>query len=250
LARAALVASAGEWTETVDGFAPLRNVGAGTLRDLVAAELVPTLQPVRFLFTSLGNVAAPVAGVVETLSQLITTLTARVDALVTGPGSLSAISGAVQDVVDALRNIDLGFLGRSLDEVLLTVRDQVRGIDPARLGDELDDVFEQGLSALSLFSIVPAADIAELDDAWQSVVDKLRALDPGDLVEDALQPIWDDTVLPLLDAFDLTPIFAALIEFLESLKGELSGGLDQVNTAYQSLIAQRPDGGASVSVGI
>jgi hypothetical protein len=249
-ARTALVASAGEWTEIVDGLAPLRNVGAGTLRDLVAAELVPTLQPVRFLFTSLGNVAAPVAGVVETLSQLITTLTARIDALVTGPGSLSAISGAVQDVVDALRNIDLGFLGRSLDEVLLTVRDQVRGIDPARLGDELDDVFEQALSALSLFSIVPAADIAELDDAWQSVIDKLRALDPGDLVEDALQPIWDDTVLPLLDAFDLTPLFAALIEFLESLEGELSGGLDQVNTAYQSLIAQRPGGGASASVGI
>ena len=249
-ARATLVASAGEWTDTVDGFAPLRNVGAGTLRDLVAAELVPTLQPVRFLFTTLGNVAAPVAGVVETLSQLITTLTSRVDALVTGPGSLSAISGAVQDVVDALRNIDLGFLGRSLDEVLLTVRDQVRGIDPARLGDELDDVFEQALSALSLFSIIPAADIAALDAAWQAVIDKLRALDPGDLVEDALQPIWDETVLPLLDAFDLTPLFAALIEFLESLEGELSSGLDQVNTAYQSLIAQRPGGGGSASVGI
>ena len=249
-ARAGLVAAAEEWTETVDGLAPLGNVDAATLRELVAAELTPTLQPVRFLFTSLGNVAAPVAGVVETLSQLITTLTSRVDALVTGPGSLSAISGAVQDVVDALRNIDLGFLGRSLDEVLLTVRDQVRGIDPARLGDELDDAFEQALSVLSLSTIIPAADIAELDDAWQSVIDKLRALDPGDLVEDALQPIWDETVLPLLDAFDLTPVFAALIDFLESLEGELSGGLDQVNTAYQALIALRPAGGASVSVGI
>ena len=248
-ARSALLAMAGDWTETTDGFAPLRNVDAGTLRDLVAAELEPALQPVRFLFTSLGNLAAPVGGVVETLSALITTLTARVDALVTGPGSLSAISGAVQDVVDALRNIDLGFLGRSLDGVLLTVRDQVRAIDPARLGNELDHAFEQALSALSLSTIIPADDITELDDAWQSVIDKLRALDPGDLVESALQPIWDETVLPLLDAFDLTPVFAALIEFLESLKGELSGGLDEVNTAYQSLIALRPEGGASVSVG-
>ena len=82
------------------------------------------------------------------------------------------------------------------------------------------------------------------------MIDKLRGLDPGDLGEDALQPIWDDTVLPLLDAFDLTPVFAALIEFLESLQGELSGGLDQVNTAYQSLIALRPGGGASGSIGI
>jgi methyl-accepting chemotaxis protein len=249
-ARSALVAMAGEWTETTDGFAPLRNVDAAALRDLVSAELEPTLRPVRFLFTSLGNLAAPVAGVVETLSQVITTLTTRVDALVTGPGSLSAISGAVQDVVDALRNIDLGFLGRSLDEVLLTVRDRVRAIDPARLGEELDDAFEQALSVVSLATIIPAAEITQVDNAWQAVIDKLRGLDPGDLVENALQPIWDETVLPLLDAFDLTPVFAALIEFLESLNGELGSGLDQVNTAYQSLIALRPDGGASVSVGV
>lgn len=248
-ARGTLVAMAGEWTETTDGFAPLRNVNAATLRDLVSAELQPALQPVRFLFTSLGNLAAPVAGVVEKLSEVITTLTARVDALVTGPGSLSAISGAVQDVVDALRNIDLGFLGRSLDETLLVVRDEVRAIDPARLGDELDDAFKEVLSALSLSTLIPAEDTAELDAAWQSVIDKLRELDPGDLVEDALQPVWDETVLPLLDAFDLTPVFAALIEFLESLKGELSGGLDEVNTAYQSLIALRPSGGASASIG-
>jgi hypothetical protein len=248
-ARTALVAMAIEWTDTANGFAPLRNVDAATLRDLVSAQLEPVLQPVRFLFRSLGNVAAPVAGIVETLTELITTLTARVDALVTGPGSLSAISGAVQNVVDALRNIDLDFLGRSLDEVLLTVRDQLRALDPATLGAELDDAFEQALSALSLSTIIPAEDVEQLDAAWQSVIDKLRALDPGDLVEDALQPIWDDTVLPLLDAFDLTPVFAALIEFLESLKSELSGGLDEVNTAYQSLIALRPGGGASASIG-
>jgi hypothetical protein len=248
-ARTALVAMASEWSDTVDGFAPLRNVDAGTLRDLVSAQLEPTLQPVRFLFRTLGNLAAPVAGVVETLTGLITTLTARVDALVTGPGSLSAISGAVQQVVDTLRNIDLGFLGRSLDEVLLTVRDQLRALDPTSLGSELDEAFAQALSALSLSAIIPAADIEQLDDAWQSVIDRLRGLDPGGLVEDALQPIWEETILPLLDAFDLTPLFAALIEFLESLKGELGGGLDQVNTAYQSLIALRPAGGASESVG-
>jgi hypothetical protein len=248
-ARGALAAMSAEWTETTDGLSPLRNVNAGTLRDLVSAEIEPALRPMRFLFTSLGNLAAPVNGIVETLSTLITTLTTRTDALVNGPGSLSAISGAVQEVVDALRNIDLDFVGRSLDEVLLTVRDQLRALDPSTLGTELDRAFEQTLSALSLSTIIPADDIASLDEAWQSVIDKLRELDPGDLVEDALQPIWDDSVLPLLDAFDLTPVFAALIEFLESLKGELSGGLDEVNTAYQSLIALRPGGGASASAG-
>lgn len=248
-ARGGLVALTSEWTETLDGFASLRNVDAGTLRSLVSAAIEPALQPVRFIFTSIGNAAAPVNGLAQTISDLVTTLTEQIDALVNGPGSLSAISGAVQDVVDALRNIDLDFVGRSLDEVLSTVRDQLRLLDPSRLADELDDAFEQALSGLSLASIIPPADIAALDAAWQGVIDKLRELDPGELVEGVVQPIYDETVLPLLDAFDLTPVFAALIDFLESLEGELSSGLDQVNTAYQSLIALRPDGGGSVGIG-
>jgi hypothetical protein len=247
--RDQLAALAGDWTETVAGFSDLRNVAPNTLRDLVSAEIVPALQPVRFIFTTLGNLAAPVNGVVQTLTELITTLTARVDALVNGPGSLSAISGAIQQVVDALRNIDLGFVGRSLDDVLRTVRDQLRAIDPQRLADELDAAFAQALSALSLTTIIPAADIAALDQAWQSVVDKLRQLDPGKLIEQVVQPVYDQTVLPLLDAFDLTPLFSALIDFLDSLDDELGSGLDDVNTAYQSLIALRPGGGTSASIG-
>ena len=63
-----------------------------------------------------------------------------------------------------------------------------------------------------------------------------------------MQPVYDQTVLPLLDAFDLTPLFSALIDFLDSLDDELGSGLDDVNTAYQSLIALRP-GGTSASIG-
>ena len=162
---------------------------------------------------------------------------------------MSAISGAVQDIVDALRGIDLGFVGRSLDEVLRTVRDQLRGIDPAQLGDDLDKAFAQALSGISLSTVIPAADVAALDGAWQAVIDKLKPLDPGKLVEQTLQPVYDSSVLPLLDAFDLTPVFTALIDFLNTLQGELGTGLDEVNTAYQTLIALRP-GGASASLSI
>jgi hypothetical protein len=247
--RADLVSLASEWTGVVDGLSGLRNVGADALGDLLSAAIEPVLQPVRFVFRSAGALAAPVNGMAQTLTQLVTTLTERVDALVNGPESLSAISGAVQQVVDVLRQIDLDFVGRSLDDVLQTVRDQLRALDPARLADELDAAFEQALSGVSLSAVVPPEDIAALDAAWQAVVDDLRQLDPGRLVEDIVQPIYDAAVLPLLDAFDLTPVFDALIEFLESLKGELGTGLEAVNSAYQSLIALRPDGGASASIG-
>jgi len=248
-ARAELVALEDEWTETVDGLVALGAAPAGALRDQLAAAIEPALSPVRFLFSSLGNLAAPVNGVVAVLVDLVTTLTERVEALVDGPGSLSAISGAVQQVVDALRNIDLGFVGRSLDGVLQEVRDQLRALDPTSLGEDLDAAFEEALSALSLATIIPPADLAALDAAWQSVIDKLRALDPGELLEDVVQPIYDEAVVPLIEAFDLTPVFSALLEFLDSLEGELGSGLDEVNTAYQSLIALRP-GGGSASLGV
>jgi hypothetical protein len=248
-ARGQLVALAGEWTETVDGFADLRDVAAGTVGGLISTAIDPALQPVRFVFQSLGNLVAPVKGVALTLSDLVTTLTARVDALVSGPGSLSAISDAIQDVVDALRNIDLGFVGRGLDDALQAVRDQLRAIDPARLADELDAAFAQALSGLSIGAVVPAAELAALDAAWQAVIEKLRGLDPGTLVEQTLQPIYDETVVPLLDAFDLTALFAGLIELLERLRGELADGFNEINGAYQSLIALRP-GGGSVTVNV
>ena len=107
----------------------------------------------------------------------------------------------------------------------------------------------------SLSTLIPANEIAPLDAAWQSVIAKLRLLDPGALVEHTLQPVYDQAVLPLLAAFDLTPAFAALLEFLASLKGELGDGLDRVNSEYQAFLALRPGGGSgggarvSVSIG-
>ncbi len=249
-ARSGLVALAHEWTEMVDGLEPLRHADATALRDLVAAALEPTLQPVRFIFRALGHLAVPVNGITSTLTDLVTTLTARLDALVNGPESLSAISGAVQEVVDALRHIDLGFIARSLDEVRGAVHDKVRLLDPARLAGDLDAAFEQALSGLSLGAIVPTEDLAALDAAWQGIVDKLHASDPRQLVEQAVQPVYDAAITPLLDAFDLTPIFEALIDVLGSLERELATGIDQVNIAYQSFIANRPAGGSvSVSLG-
>lgn len=248
-ARTDLAAQAVEWNDTVAGLANLRGVAAGSVRDLVAAAIDPTLQPVRFICTALGNLATPAKGVAQTLAEVVTTLTARVDALVNGPGSLSAISGALQQIVDALRHIDLRFLERSLDEVLAKVRDQLRALDPTSLGKDLDSAFQSALSALSLNTLIPPDEVAALDGAWHAVIAKLQPLDPGALIERTLQPVYDQAVLPLLAAFDLTPAFIALIEFLDALKGELGSGLDRVNNEYQSLLALRPGGGASLSIG-
>lgn len=249
-ARGELVASAAAWGSAAEDLALLHVENGADLRALLAGAVDVALRPVRFVFASLASMAGMVSGITSTLAELVTALTSRLNALVNGPESLSAISDAVQQVVDALRGINLSFVGQSLDQVLGTVRDKLRLLDPARLATDLDSAFEQALSSLSLSTIIPAQDLAALDAAWQSVVDKLRTLDPGKLLEGAVQPIYDAAITPLLDAFDLTPIFDALLEFFDSLEGELGTGLDEVNAAYQSLIALRPGGGgASLSLG-
>ena len=193
---AALVATSGEWTETADGFAPLRNVDAATLRDLVAAELDA--------HAATGAIPLHLARQRRRACRR-----RRRDIVAADYHADLARRCAASQVRDRCRrsaapcrtwstrcaiSISVSLAAASTRCCSRSATRCVR-IDPARLGDELDDAFEQALSVLSLSTIIPAADIAELDDAWQSVIDKLRALDPGDLVEDALQPIWDETVL-------------------------------------------------------
>ncbi|HEX6559572.1 MAG TPA: hypothetical protein VF021_08915, partial [Longimicrobiales bacterium] len=60
--------------------------------------------------------------------------------------------------------------------------------------------------------------------------------------------------LPLLDAFDLSPVLDKVIEKLKNLDGELATELGRVNVSYRAMLAAVPGGGAqsasvSVSVG-
>lgn len=64
---------------------------------------------------------------------------------------------------------------------------------------------------------------------------------------EAVQPVFDAQVRPLVDAFDLTPVFDALIDALRNLDEELKAELGQVNTAYQALRAARPGASAATS---
>jgi prefoldin subunit 5 len=179
-----------------------------------------------------------------TLSDLVQQLTDGITALTTGPASLQSITDAIQQVVDTLRNIDLGFLRESLQQLFIQLLDQLEALNPAQLGQTLDDAFRDRLESIDLDLIVSPGDIDSLDATYQAVLDKLRALDPEQLITEVVQPEYEATVVPIIEAFDLTPTFNALIEFLRSLNEELDGELERVNSAYQGLRAARPSLGA------
>ena len=141
----------------------------------------------------------------------------------------------MQELVDRLRTFDLGFLTESLNEVFENVRGKLDAANPAHLRELVDGVFDDMLAALSLAQILPPADIAALDAAYAEVRDKLKQLDPGKLVTEVVQPEFEATIVPLLAAFDLTPVLDALIARLQSLDEELRAEMDRVNEAWQRL---------------
>ena len=56
--------------------------------------------------------------------------------------------------------------------------------------------------------------MAKLDTDYAAVIAKLKALDPKKLIVDAVQPVFEENVLPLLDVFDITPLLQAIVDRL------------------------------------
>ena len=251
--RDALAGLQQEWQELLEGpdslLGEIAAVTADTagLRQLMVTAIDPLLAPLRHLFALLESVRPALQTILTTVSNLVDQLTGSAAALLTGPASLQTISDAVQQVVDTLRNIDLSFLRQGLQQLFVQLVGQLDALDPARLGQELDDALAELLEPIGLGSIIEQSTLDTLDADFESVIDKLRDLDPERLITEVVQPEYDATVVPLVEAFDLTPAFNALIEFLRGLNEELSGELGRVNTAYQGLLGARPD---SINVNI
>ncbi|MEO0991315.1 MAG: hypothetical protein AAFX00_10250, partial [Pseudomonadota bacterium] len=223
---------------------------ASLLRSAVEAEIEKALAPVRYIMAQLGTAAVPVGVVADRVNDLGGRLTTSVGNILTGPASLQSISDAMQAVVDAIRNIDLAFLRESLEGVFQAVRAEIEAAGPGPLIVTLDREFGDIIDALSLSLLLPQAEIDALDQAAANVVDKLKGFDPETVVGEAVGPAFEQDVLPLVEALDITPVFDALIEALRGLEEDLEGEMERINTAYGALLAARPGGGGgSASIG-
>jgi hypothetical protein len=210
------------------------------------------VQPVAALFAFLEPVRAAVDAMLTGIEALLGRVRARADALLLGPDSVQGLRDALGGIVDAVTQLDLDFLEDSLGALFARVRSKLDAISPAKLGKPLDDAFAAIVNTLDLETILPKAQLHALDATHMALIAKVGALDPGKLVIDAVQPIWEQTVPPLIAAFDLTPIFDALIEKLHELDDDLKAELERVSVSYRKLVAAIPAGdfSASVSVGV
>jgi phage-related protein len=206
--------------------------------DDAATTLV--VRPLRTLLALVGPVAAGIEPVVTQLQALVADLTAKVTALVSGPGSVGAISDAVDQLVARLRQLDLGFLTDSLKDLFGQIRTKLAVLDPSALKTTVDAAFAAALGTLDVHQILPPADVQKLDEDYAAVIVTLQALDPGKLVVDVVQPQFDSTVKPLISAFDLSGVLDTVTQMLEGMKTDLSAQLDKVDTAYQEMLAAVP----------
>jgi hypothetical protein len=160
--------------------------------------------------------------------------------LLLGPNSLGGIVDAIKALVKRLENLNFKFLSDSLKELFARVRGKLDAFNPAHLADALDKAFSDMLNTLSLATILPADEMAKLDGDYAKIVDKLKGLDPAKLVTAVVQPEFDQKVMPLLDAFDLTEVLNAIGDALHKLAGQLKSELDRVNQAFQAMLNSVP----------
>lgn len=231
----------------------LRKSGAtaAELRQWVAAAVEGQfIQPTRLLFAVLEPLGAPLAAYATVLQTLADILQDKLTQLLAGPTALADIRDDLQALLDRLNNFALDFLRESVAAVFGAVRSKIEAINPAQLRQTIETAFAQMLASITLEQVLPAAQIATLDADYTALIDKLKLLDPKQLVIDVVKPEFESAILPLLKTFDITVLFQLIIERLSALDDELKREVARVNTAYQGLRGAAQSVSASGSVSL
>ncbi len=217
------------------------------LEDALQSQFITPLAAF-FEFFELGQQL--VAAFIAPLQSVLTQLQTKLANLLLGPDALMGIRDALQELIQRLRDVNLGFITDTIDALFERVRGKLEALNPANLQMALNSAFEETLQALDLSQAIPSDSLAQIDTTYNGILEKLGALDPQTVVTDVVQPLYDNTLIPLIDTVDLTPLLTALVEQFGALEDELRQGIQQVNAAYQAFqrSASSVNDGASLAV--
>lgn len=210
-------------------------------------------RPVRMALSFIKPIRIILTAVTTPLRELADDLAAKAASLATGPNSIGAIAGSMQEIVDRLRGINIGFVREGLGEIHTSVRSRLGALSPRTLGEPIKATFDAMLDDVSLNLVIEPSAISDLDRAYEAVIEALKALDPGRMVIDVVQPEFEARLGAIVEAFDLAATFDAVIAKLEALKAELKAELDRVDGAYVAMRGAVPAGislGISVDIGV
>ncbi len=203
---------------------------------------------------ALLSLAAPLSQLFGTLLARLQALTSAINtkltALVLGPDSLGGIRDEIQELINKLQNFNLDFLTQSLGDIFADLRGKLEAIGPAALRQIVEAAFEEMLASLQIGLLISAADLAELDSDYQTVIDKLKALDPEKLVVEVVQPEFEERIIPLIAVFDPSAALDVLFDRLAGVEEELRAEMARVNEAYQRMRDAVPSISISIDIDI
>jgi hypothetical protein len=227
------------------------EVTPAQLRQWVAEVVEPRFtRPFGMLFIGAEYLRDNIGFYLSALTPLMTSLQSKLTGLVQGPDSLGDITNSLKDVIQKLKDFNLGFLRDSLKDLFAQVRAKFDAISPTHLRKIIEEQFDELLKEVNVGQIISPADVKKLDGDYEKIINKLKALDPGKVVIEVVQPEFEKKIVPLLDAFDLTIVLTALIDKLHALSGELKKELDKVNDAYKALRKAVPSMSLSLDIDI
>lgn len=226
------------------------NPTPAQLRQWVEDALGPHfVRPFGLLFNQAQMLGRNLNVYLTLLQRLVTMLQDKLTGVLLGPDSLLGIRDSLKELVERLKNFNLGFLRESLEELFANVRAKLEALNPANLREALEAAFDAMLDSLDVGQIISDTDVTTLDNDYAEVITKLKALDPENLLK-SLQKKFEETIMPIIEALDITPVLQALVAHLERLAPELRAGLDKVNEAYRALRQAVPEGGFSASASV
>lgn len=198
------------------------------------------LDPAVAVLRTAGLAGLVLGGLADELAAVLAAADDRLADLTAGPEAFLAVRDEVVALADRVAGADLAVVTDALEDVVGTVRAGVVALSPTALAADLAGAIDDVVAVVDLDLVLPPAELATIETAYQQGVDTLRGLDPGVLVTDVVGPAYEEAVTPLVDAIDLTPTIDALVARLEELPEELRAELDRVDAAYQELLRAAP----------
>ncbi|ANX05105.1 hypothetical protein [Immundisolibacter cernigliae] len=196
--------------------------------------------PVVGFLKALKSISALISTFGDALGDLLEAIQSKLAALFAAPQALADAAQALDALVERITGLDLDVYTREVDALHGALVDKLRALDPAALGTVLRGAVQDLLDDITLGAVFTPALRAQLDAAWAQLRARLAALDPGPLVIEPLQAVYERDLLPVAQAFDVGDAMQAVLDKLGALPDELRTELNRVDVAYQAMLAAAP----------
>lgn len=178
----------------------------------------------------------------DTISSLLQAINDKLTELLAAPMALLQATQELEQLQERLTNLDLDIFTREIDSLYTQLMEQLRSLDPRNMEAALRQGLEQALDALSLDLVFTPGLRQQLEETYATLVGLIDGLDPELLIIRPMEETYEQDILPLVEALDVSDAIQAIIDLLNRLPDDLKTELGRVDSSYQQMLAAAPSG--------